>query len=294
MRVNPDQSSDLLLALAQTQQQENTALLQLSTGRRVNTPSDDPGAAAQVVLNHDQSSQVDSYQRSLTSIQGLLQTADSTLSSVVTALQRAISLGVQGANGTLSDADRAAVGEELKGIQSQLISLANASYQGKYIFSGTLETQPYVVDATSSSGVKYAGNTQANKVAIGQAYLLQVNLPGSQLFNAPSSDMFQAVADLITAVNTNSGTDTAVTELRNAFDYVTAQRTFYGNALSQSETQTNFLNDEKVQLSSQENALIGADEAKVASDLVNTENARNAALTAIGRRSAMSLFNYLQ
>lgn len=294
MRVNPDQSSDLLLALAQTQQQENTALLQLSTGRRVNTPSDDPGAAAQVVLNHDQSTQVDSYQRSLTSIQGLLQTADSTLNSVVTALQRAISLGVQGANGTLSDADRAAVGEELKGIQNQLISLANASYQGKYIFSGTLEIQPYVVDATSSSGVKYAGNTQTNKVAIGQAYLLQVNTPGSQLFNAPSADMFQAVADLINAVNTNGGTSTAVTELRNAFDYVTAQRTFYGNALNQSQTQTNFLKEEKVQLSSQENALIGADEAKVASDLVNTENARNAALTAIGRRSAMSLFDYLQ
>lgn len=294
MRVNPDQSSDLLLALAQTQQQENTALLQLSTGRRVNTPSDDPGAAAQVVLNHDQSSQVDSYQRSLTSIQGVLQTADSTLSSVVTALQRAISLGVEGANGTLSDADRAAVGEELKGIQSQLISLANASYQGKYIFSGTLETQPYVVDAASSSGVRYAGNTQTNKVAIGQAYLLQVNLPGSQLFNASSADMFQAVADLINAVNTNGGASTAVTELRNAFDYVTAQRTFYGNALNQSQTQTNFLKEEKVQLSSQENALIGADEAKVASDLVNTENARNAALTAIGRRSAMSLFDYLQ
>jgi flagellar hook-associated protein 3 FlgL len=294
MRVNPDQSADLLLALAQTQQQENTALLQLSTGLRVNMPSDDPGAAAQVVLNHDQSSQVDSYEQSLTSIQGQLQTADSTLSSVVTSLQRAISLGVQGGNGTLSDADRAAIGEELQGVQSQLISLANASYQGKYIFSGTLQTQPYVVDPTTASGVSYAGNTGTNKVAIGQSYPLQVNLPGSQLFNAPSADMFQAMADLIKAVTSNSGTDTAVTELRNAFDYVTAQRTFYGNALNQSETQTNFLNEEKVQLSSQENALVGADEAKVASNLVNTENARNAALTAIGRRSATSLFDYLQ
>lgn len=293
MRVNPDQTPDLLLALSQTQQQQNTALLELSTGRRVNAPSDDPAAAAQVVLNHDQSSQVDSYQQSLTSIQGLLQTADSTLSSVVTSLQRAISLGVQGADGTLSTADRAAIAQELQGVQSQLLSLANASYQGKYIFSGTLETQAFVVDPSTTSGVRYAGNTGVNKVAIGQAYPLQVNLPGSQLFSAPSADMFQAMADLTNALTANSGTDAAVSELRKAFDYVTTQRTFYGNALNQAETQTNFLNDEKVQLSSQENALAGADTAKVASDLVNTANARNAALTAIGRRSATSLFDYL-
>jgi len=127
IRVNPNVLPDLLSALAQTRQQESTATLELATGSRINQPSDDPAGAAQIVSNRDLGSQADSFLRSITNVNGLLQTADSTLSSVVTALQRAISLGVQGANGTLSSSDRADVAGELSGIQQQLISLANTS-----------------------------------------------------------------------------------------------------------------------------------------------------------------------
>src|SRR5208337_375671 len=137
--------------------------------------------AAELVQIHDLSSQVDSFQQSIGSINGLLSTADSALSSVTTALQRAISLGTEGANGTLSDSDRAAIAAEVTGIQSELISLANVSYQGQFVFAGTKQTQPFVVDPSSSSGVRYVGNTDTNQVAIGTGYKLQINLPGSQV-----------------------------------------------------------------------------------------------------------------
>lgn len=107
IRVNPFALPDLLAALGNTRQQADTASLELATGSRINQPSDDPGGAAQLISNHDQSSQADSFLRSISSVNGLLQTADSTLGSVVTVLQRAISLGVEGANGTLSASDRA-------------------------------------------------------------------------------------------------------------------------------------------------------------------------------------------
>lgn len=295
MRINPNQTPDLLAALAVTQRQQDTALLQLATGRKVNTPSDDPAAAAQVVTNHDRSSQVDSFQRSMSSVNGQLQTADSTLSSVVTALQRAITLGVQGANqGTLSDADRTAIAEELRGVQSQLLSLANTSFQGRFLFSGTEQTQPFVLDATSASGVRYDGNTGINTVTIGNGYQLQVNLPGSQLFSPAGGDVFQAMQGLINAVTSNTGIDTAVGTVRGAFDSITAQRVFFGNGMNQIEAQQTFLGAQKVQLSSEENALAGADPAAVASQVVNTENARNATLAAIARVSPTTLFDFLK
>ena len=125
MRINPNISSDLLAALSNAQQQQNTALLQMASGRRVNKPSDDPTATAVLIQNQAESSQTDQYLRNVQSIQAQLQTTDSTLNSVVLALLRAISLGVQGANGTLSDANRASVVGELTGIQDQLIGLAN-------------------------------------------------------------------------------------------------------------------------------------------------------------------------
>src|SRR5213075_1944939 len=156
---------------------------------------------------------------------------DSTLSSVVTVLQRAISLGVEGANGTLSDADRAAIAGELTSIRQQLMSLANTSYQGEFVFSGTSTAQPFVADPFSASAVTYQGNTGTNSVAVGQGYSLQVKLPGSQLFTAPGADMFQGLTDVINALQTNSGVGTAVTELNTAYSHITAQRVFFGNAM---------------------------------------------------------------
>ncbi len=295
MRINPNITADLLAALANAQQQQNTAMLQMASGRRVNTPSDDPTAAAILIQNQAQSGQADQYLRSADSVQAQLQTTDSTLNSVVLALQRAISLGVQGANGTLSDANRASVVGELTGIQDQLISLANLSFQGQFVFAGTAtQAQPFVADATQASGVRYDGNAGTNSVAVGDGISMQVNLPGSQIFAAPGSDMFQAVHDLIGALQTNSAIDTAVTGVRAAFDHVTAQRVFYGNAMNQLGSQQTYLNSDKLQLSQQENTVGGADLAAATTNLLSAQNARSAALAAAGRISQLSLFDYLK
>jgi len=294
IRVNPFPMPDLLAALENLQQQQSTATMEMGTGSTINKPSDDPAGAAQLTLVNAASSQVDSFERSIGSINTQLSTADSTLSSVVTVLQRAIGLGVQGANGTLSDTDRAAIGDELSGIQSQLVSLANASYQGQYLFAGTAETQPFVLDANAASGVSYKGNTGTNLVTIGNGYQVQVNVPGSQIFNGAGADVFQGISDLIGALKTNSGISDAVTEVTNAYNYVTSQRVFYGNAMNQAQTQQTFLDTEKVNLSQQVNTVAGADMAAVASQLASDETAINATLDAISSMPRTSLFDYLK
>src|SRR5579862_7396703 len=106
LRINPYPMPDLLAALENLQQEQNTATLELASGSSINQPSDNPAGAAELVRIADLSSQVDTYQRSLSSISGQFSTAGSTLDAVVTVLQRAISLGVEGANGTLSATDR--------------------------------------------------------------------------------------------------------------------------------------------------------------------------------------------
>jgi len=294
IRVNPMPMPDLLAALEQLQQQQNTAALELSTGSKINKPSDDPEGAAQLVQINDLSSQVDSFQQSIGSVNGLLSTADSTLSSVTTALQRAISLGVEGANGTLNDSDRAAIAAELTGIQSELISLANVSYQGQFIFAGTAQTQPFVASG-SPSGVSYQGNTDTNQVAIGADYNLQTNLPGSQVFLGSGGNVFQSIQDMITALQNNSGIAATVTEVGNAANWISEQRVFYGNAMNQTNGQANYLNSEKTGLAQQEDNVSAADIASVATQFTADQTAASAALDAIGRLSQMgSLFDYLK
>jgi flagellar hook-associated protein 3 FlgL len=295
MRINPNITSDLLAALSNAAQEQNTAMLEMASGRRVNKPSDDPTAAAKLVENQVQGSQADQFLRSVDSIQSQLQTTDSTLNSVVLALQQAISLGVQGANGTLSDANRTSLVNELSGIQDQLVSLANFSFQGRYVFGGTaVQSAPYVVDATQPSGVRYDGNAGVNTVDVGPGFSIQVNLPGSQIFSAPGSDVFQSVHDLITALQNNAGADTAVTDLRSAFDHVTTERVFYGNTMNQLTAQQTYLNNLKLQLSTQQNTLGAADLADATTRLLNAQNARTAALEATGRIWQSSLFDYLK
>ena len=294
IRINPYILPDLLTALDNTRQQADTATLELATGSRINKPSDDPAGAAQLISNHDQANQADSFLRSISSTNGLLETADSTLGSVVTALQRAISLGVEGANGTLSASDRADVASELTGIQQQLIGLANTSYQGEFIFSGTSTTQPFVANTASPSGVTYTGNSGVNSLQAGQNYSVQINQPGSQIFTAPGADIFQTISDLIGALQSNTNIGSAVDQVRVAFDHVTSQRVFYGNALNQLQGQQNFLNSEKVDLATAENSIAGADPAKSITTLTQAQTAVSAELAAMSKISQSSLFDYLK
>jgi flagellar hook-associated protein 3 FlgL len=293
--VNPNPLPDLLTAIAQTQQQINIDLAQISSGQSISLPSDDPAGAAVLVRNADKSSETDQFLRSASGLSGEMQNADSVLNSVVTVLQRAISLGTEGANGTSNASDRAAIATEIKGIQSELVNLANLSYQGKFVFAGTAtQTAPYALDSNSSSGVQYLGNPNVNTVTVGDHLVVQSNLPGSQLFSAPGSDMFQAIQDLITNLQSGSKIDVAVNEVSVAYQHINAQRVFYGNAINQLNTQQTFLHDQTTQLAEQANTVGGADLSRVVSDLVNAQTSRQATLEAVSKTQQTNLFDYVK
>lgn len=295
MRVNPNPMPDLLEALNQSQLETQQAMLEISSGRSVNQPSDNPTAAALLVENNDQTTFNSGYLQSIGTVQGQLSTADSTLSSVVTALQRAISLGVEGANGTLSDSDRASIANELQGIQSQLVSLSNASYEGRYVFAGTnTNTPPFVIDNTVPSGVRYVGNTDINQVSIGNGNKLAVNQPGSQLFSAPGNNVFLAINNLIQSLQSNTGIGAAVTSLGAANSYLSAQRVFYGNAVNQAQSQSSYLNAAKLQIAQQQNTLGGADLAAAATNLARSQIDTQATLATISKLTQNNLFSYLK
>jgi flagellar hook-associated protein 3 FlgL len=297
MRVNPDPYPDLLAAVAQTQQQINTDEREIASGLSINEPSDNPAGAAALVQNADQTSQADQFERSIGSVQGEIQNADSALNSITTALQQAITLGVEGANGTVNSDDRAAIVAQVQGIQSQLLSLANLSYQGSYVFSGTaIQTTPYVLNSNSTSGVTYQGNTGVNSVTVGSQLSLQTNVPGSQLFSASGSDMFQSIQDLINGLESGDSTaiGTAVTEVGNAMNYIDEQSTFYGNALSQLNSQQTYLSGETTQLAQEESTIGGADLTSVISNLTTSQTSLEATLQSLGATTQVDLFDYLK
>jgi len=293
LRVDPNLAPDLLNAIEVSLAQQNTAIRQLSTGRSVNAPSDNPSATAALILNQTQAGQNDSFQRNINSLQGMFQTADSTLSSAVQLMTKAISLGTEGANGTLTASDRQAIAAQLQGIQNEMVGLANTSYQGEYLFSGTaVNTVPYAPNASGT--ITYQGNTNTNSLEVLNGQSMQLNVPGSQIFSNASGDVFGSVQQLITAMQTGTGIEAANTAVQNAFQQLNQQRVFYGNGLNQMSSATTFLNSENVQLSQQQNNLIAVDPAKAATDLSQAELQNQAVLAASGKvLSNPTLFSFL-
>lgn len=280
-RINPNTIPDMIAAMQAAQQNAQTAAQQVSTGRRVNNPGDDPAAVAALVMNDAQSAQDAQFQTNISDLQSKFQVADSVMNSASQLLTSAISLGTQGATGTLTAANRQSIAAQVAGLQKQLLSLANTSYQGTYIFSGTdVTTQPFSENSSAPSGVTYNGNSSETTVQISQGQSIQTNLPGDQVFANSAGNAFAALNDLTNALNSGTGIAAANTEVQNAFDQLNNQRVFYGNSLNQLQSTESFLSQDTVNLSQQQNSLIGADLTQAISTLSQAQTAEQASISA--------------
>lgn len=267
IRVNPNIIPDMIAGLAQTQQQLNQADQQIASGRTINQPSDNPAGMAALILNHAVQSQTDTFTTNVSNLQDRLQTADSALSSAVTAVNQAISLGVEAGNSTLSNIDRQAIVSQLSGIQQQLVSIANTAYGGTYLFGGSLvETTPFALDSTSPNGVTYSGNSSMVSVEINDGATVATNVPGDQVFLNPSGSLMGAIRGLITAVQNNSGIGAASVTLGTAASVFNGERVAYGSSLTQLQSMGNFLASQQTQLATRENNIDAADIAKASSN----------------------------
>jgi len=283
IRLNPDLLPSLLASIQDSKLSEAIATQQLASGRSVNQLSDNPVAAASLVQNHDQAGADGQFLQNLSSLQSKYQVADSTLGNVVSALTRALSLGVEGANGTLTAANRQAIAGEVQGLLNQTVSLANVSYQGAFLFAGTkVTTQPFTLDTTTNT-VTYNGNSATTSVQLSDGNSISANLPGNQLFQNASGSVTGALQDLYSALTTGTNIPASVTEVQNALNQVNQQRVFFGNNLNQISLSESFLNRDKLNLSQQENSLVGADLATAASNFAQAQVANQATLNATAR-----------
>jgi flagellar hook-associated protein 3 FlgL len=296
MRIDPNVVPTILADLQQSQVSLNTALQEVSTGKSVNVPSDNPSAAADMVENTIETGDVDQYTQNVNGTLSTVQSASSILSSVVTSLTQAVSLGTEGANGTNSTANLQALATQVQGILSTVVSAANTSFAGSYLFGGTSTATPYSADSSSPTGYTYNGNNDTNSVAIGDNLSVQVNVPGSQIFSNSSNNVLGSLNSLVTALQSGNSSDieTATNSVDSALNFVGQQQAVYGEAESQLNSQETSLQQDTVELSTQENNLIGVNEATAATDLSQAETDNSAALAAAAKVLPNSLLNYLE
>lgn len=110
--------------------------LQASSQKKINRPSDDPIGMSRVLTYRDSLASMDQYRKNIDTAQGWNGLADENLMQVSVVITRLKELAEQAATGTMSADNREQISFEARQLYSQLITLSNASYEGKYIHAG--------------------------------------------------------------------------------------------------------------------------------------------------------------
>jgi len=299
MQVDPNYISGLVQSLDSSSLSEQQLSTELSTGLRVSSLSADPVAAGQASLLGSAISQDDTVVQTAATTQSLMQVSDSALGSVVSQLTSAISLAVEGNNSTENPADLQAITQQLTGIRDEVVSLANTSYGGTYVFAGSRgNTAPYTVDTTTTPATTtYNGDTSVGSVTTPTGQQIQTGLAGSAVFSAPGADVMAALNNMIAdfSSGTASGSTTADTAaLTTALTNVSQQRSVLDSSLSRLQSSSTYAQTDATEKTAGQGTLVSADTATVATQLSAVETQRSALMSVIATLEKGSLFDDMQ
>jgi flagellar hook-associated protein 3 FlgL len=150
--TNSSQTAVLAARIALSRQRLESAQEHISSGRRINRPSDDPFGAEAVLKFRTSQATTEQFQQNGAAIRDGLQSADAAMESYQQLLDRANVLLTQGASDSFGTTARASIAQEIDGIRSQMITIANATSNDRFVFGGTRQNvAPF--DAAGNSAV---------------------------------------------------------------------------------------------------------------------------------------------
>ncbi|WON73593.1 flagellar hook-associated protein FlgL [Nitrosospira sp. Is2] len=311
MRVSNNTSYELGIAALNRQQTAQVKTLeQISSGRRMLTPSDDPTAYARAleVSQADAANTQHASNRQYAANNFAI--LEGTLSDVTNVLQNAQQQLVYAGNGTLNDSGRIAIATELRGNLDELVGLANRTDgSGQYLFSGFQgSTKPF--DDTGS-GVQYFGDEGLRMVQASASRQLAVNESGKEVFERiPASggghqSVFKSLSDVIDTLEKPvitsadktalaSGLGAAQENLANALDNVLKVHASVGIRMKELDTLNEGGDDLNIQYKQQLAELRDVDYPAAISSLTQQKTYLEATQQAFIRVQGLSLFDYLR
>ncbi len=282
------------------QSQMYTTQQQISSGKRILAPSDDPAGAAAASRLNSQSAQQTQFLSSVDTATQSLNAADPVLNNISDTILSLRTLAQGAASGTLSDSDLASYVAQAQDLRTQLLSDANTESGGRYLFAGqATTTQPF---QDTGAGVSYNGSDTAMTISVTPSASLPVGVTGDRLTNAGGvvdsshTDLFTAVDNVISELQNGD-----TTGLSNSLGELDFQRTNVVNLRAELGSHVRTCTQVKTVLqASQDNvtaalsAVQDTDIAKAAVDLATEQNAYQAASAVAGSMSQLSLLNYLK
>jgi flagellar hook-associated protein 3 FlgL len=297
--------ADLQSGLAQlTQLQEEAA-----TGKQINQPSDNPAGTSEVLALNTQLGRFQQYSSNISDGQSWLNTADTTLGSVVKGLDQVQTNVLSGGNATAQTGGGSqALSQEVLSIKQELLSLASTTYNNRPIFSGTYGATPYpqggasgVSDPASPSydpdvAYAYAGGATPVTRVVSPGETVNVSLTGQQVFGSGSNSVF-ALLDTISQDlangNTTALSGSDLSQLKTALNTATQAQGTVGALGASLATDATVVSNKVTAIQDQVANLTDASEDQVAAQLDLEETSYQAALETTAKIIQPSLVQFL-
>lgn len=205
---------------------------QLSSGKEIHRPSDDPFGSTRVMSLRSSLAQNKQYLRNIEDSMGWIDMTDTALGNMGDILTRIKELSIQGFSGTMAENDRHAVEVEVKQLIDQLAQIGNTKYDGKYIFAGSATTQrPFSVNGDMLS---YNGTDRVLEREISERVSLVINIPGNwinegRFVGELTEDLASTLNKLVSALATTEENDEShIEKLEEHIDNILALRAEMG------------------------------------------------------------------
>jgi flagellar hook-associated protein 3 FlgL len=277
----------------------------LSSGYQVNSAADAPDQTTELVDLGSQLNTLQTYQSNLTTVQGEAQTADQTLGAAINLIQNAQSIAAQAQSLETTPEAMQSMAAQIQGIQQQMVSLANTSVAGRYIFGGDQNTSaPYQYDATSitNSVTQLTTQTATYRFSNPSGQTIYQTQTATHIFDdqdslgAPTANnVFVALQSLNTALQNNdvTGVSNALSSLETASSWLNQQQAYYGATEQRITAEQTTVASQITRVQTGIGASRDTDAVKAATDLTQEIAAQSAAYQAQAAIPKKSLFDYL-
>lgn len=273
--------------------------LQISSGRRMLAPSDDPVAAARA-LEVSQSKAINAqFASNREYAMSSLSAVESALNSVTSLLQDVKDIVIAAGNPTQSDRDRAYQASELRGRLADLLGLANSrDAAGDYLFSG-FQTGTAAFAETTPGVYTYQGDAGQRMIQVDASRQIAVAVTGDAVFQGGGVDMFQAISDLVALLETPgtaglaTGLATANQNLGAALDNVLGLRASVGAGMQAVDFFAVAGEERDIHYGQVLSELQDLDYAEALTRLSQQQIMLEAAQKSFVKTSSLSLFNFI-
>lgn len=277
----------------QTLSQLNKTFHEVSTGKRLHRPSDDPAGVSRAMSLKSSLAANDQFQRNADSANLWLDETDQTVQQMTNVLQRVRELTVQGSNDILSPQDRTAIAIEVGELREQIRQFANTKVSGNYLFNGQRTNTAPFPDKLVAENNSY--DTGAINFTVGEGIVVKGNVSADELFGNEDdeSNLFHVLNSLIDGLKLGEK-DLPLEQLDQGIDRMLAISTEVGTRKNRVEAAENRLMDSTIHLKTMLSKIEDVDLAEAITRLTSEESVYQASLAATARIVQPSLMDFLR